>query len=152
MDDLIKRKDAIKVAAEIATTSDDAVKVAKAIRAIPSANRQISDDLHKMYDNGYMAGKDEEHRWWSNHCTNCTDTSRPQKWIPCSERMPKYDENVLVYRPSMGMKIIVDNYYGFYGDDINDLDEWYEGWSASGENLVTAWMPLPTAYKGVDDE
>ena len=78
---------------------------------------------------------------------------RPQgEWIPCEERMPMYNVDVLVYRPTMGQKIIVDTYCGFYGDDIDDLDEWYEGWGISREHAVTAWMPLPKPWKGADDE
>lgn len=77
---------------------------------------------------------------------------RPQGWIPCSERMPMYNVDVLVYRPTMGQKIIVDSYCGYYGDDIDDIDEWYEGWGISREHPVTAWMPLPKPYKGADDE
>lgn len=74
------------------------------------------------------------------------------KWIPCEERMPMYNVDVLVYRPTMGQKIIVDTYCGYYGDDIDDIDEWYEGWGISREHAVTAWMPLPKPYKGADDE
>ena len=77
---------------------------------------------------------------------------RPQEWIPCEERMPMYNVDVLVYRPTMGQKIIVDTYCGFYGEDIDDLDEWYEGWGISREHAVTAWMPLPKPWKGADDE
>ena len=74
------------------------------------------------------------------------------RWIPCEERMPMYNVDVLVYRPTMGQKIIVDTYCGFYGEDIDDLDEWYEGWGISREHAVTAWMPLPKPWKGADDE
>lgn len=76
---------------------------------------------------------------------------RPQEWIPCSERLPMYNVDVLVYRPTMGQKIIVDTYCGYYGDDIDDIDEWYEGWGISREHPVTAWMPLPKPWKGADD-
>ena len=72
-----------------------------------------------------------------------------QRWIPVTERLPKYNVDVLVYRPKMAMGIIVDCYDGFYGEDDN---EWYEGWTEivgcnNGEDEVTHWMPLPDAPK-----
>ena len=71
------------------------------------------------------------------------------EWIPCSERLPRYGEYVLTFRPTMAMEMVVDSYVGFYGEDD---DEWYEGWSiasfCSNDDIVTAWMPLPEPYKG----
>lgn len=66
-------------------------------------------------------------------------------WIPCSERRPKYNQDVLVYRPEMAMQILVDRYEGYYGEDDG---EWYEGWYFSCNTTVLAWMPLPEPYKG----
>ena len=85
-------------------------------------------------------------------CNAIDEIPSADRWIPCEERMPMYDVDVLVYRPTMGQKIIVDTYCGFYGEDIDDLDEWYEGWGISREHAVTAWMPLPEPWKGAEDE
>lgn len=68
-----------------------------------------------------------------------------QEWVKVEDRLPRYNETVLVYRPSMAEKILVDNYYGFYGEDD---DEWFEGWACYGKNstgndVITHWMPLP---------
>lgn len=68
-----------------------------------------------------------------------------QDWISVKDKLPPYNHDVLVYRPDMAMKILVDNYAGYYGDDD---DEWYEGWAMYGEDihnnpLITHWMPLP---------
>lgn len=65
-------------------------------------------------------------------------------WIPCSERLPRRNADVLVYRHGMAMPIIVDRYEGYYGEDDN---EWYEGWAYSRNCDVIAWMPLPEPYK-----
>lgn len=67
------------------------------------------------------------------------------KWISVNERLPRHNETVLVYRPSMAEKILADHYYGFYGE--ND-DEWYEGWTwygkdTKGRDVITHWQPLP---------
>ena len=65
-------------------------------------------------------------------------------WIPCSERMPRYNQHVLVCRAGMAMPILVDKYSGYYGED--DC-EWYEGWVHSNNCIVVAWKPLPEPYK-----
>lgn len=70
-------------------------------------------------------------------------------WIPCSERLPKMNQDVLVFRPKMAMSIIVDRYQGYYGEDDED---WYEGWFYSMHTDVTAWQPLPKFYKEMKNE
>ena len=73
-----------------------------------------------------------------------------QEWIPVDDKYPPYNRDVLVYRPNMAMKIIVDTYDGYYGD--ND-DEWYEGWALYGKDThgnpaITHWSYLPQPPKG----
>lgn len=66
-----------------------------------------------------------------------------QQWIPCSERMPKTDENVLVCTDDGS---ITDGYlctdgYGWFiscGEDY------------ATNNQIVAWMPLPEPYKEGD--
>ena len=55
-----------------------------------------------------------------------------QRWIPCSERLPEYGENVLCYYE--------DDDYGV-NHIIDDEDgEWF--WDG-----VVAWRPLPEPYE-----
>lgn len=73
-----------------------------------------------------------------------------QEWISVEDKLPPHNHDVLVYRPDMAMKILVDNYYGYYGEDDA---EWHEGWAKYGKDihnnpLITHWMPLPTPPKG----
>ena len=73
-----------------------------------------------------------------------------QEWISVKDKLPPYNHDVLVYRPNMAMKILVDNYAGYYGEDD---DEWHEGWTIYGEDihnnpLITHWMPMPQPPKG----
>ena len=73
-----------------------------------------------------------------------------QEWISVNDRLPPHNHDVLVYRPDMAMKILVDNYYGYYGEDDA---EWHEGWAKYGKDihnnpLITHWMPLPQPPKG----
>ena len=73
-----------------------------------------------------------------------------QEWISVKDKLPPYNRNVLVYRPNMAMKILVDTYEGYYGDDD---DEWYEGWAlyggdTHGNPVITHWAYLPQPPKG----
>ena len=63
-----------------------------------------------------------------------------QEWIPCSERLPSElgdDKRVLA-------TIIVDE-LGVIVMPSFDVKSWYL------EGYVSAWMPLPTAYEGADN-
>ena len=73
-----------------------------------------------------------------------------QEWIPVKDKLPPYNRDVLVYRPNMAMKILVDNYEGYYGEDD---DEWHEGWARYGKDVhgnqvTTHWSYLPHPPKG----
>ena len=73
-----------------------------------------------------------------------------QEWISVDDKLPPYNRDVLVYRPNMAMKFLVDNYEGYYGEDD---DEWYEGWAKHGTDIhgkpvITHWAYLPQPPKG----
>ena len=77
-----------------------------------------------------------------------------QEWIPVKDKLPPYNHDVLVYRPDMAMKIVVDNYAGYYGEDD---DEWHEGWAlygrdTHGNHVITHWAYLPHPPKENDYE
>ena len=38
----------------------------------------IGADLQRAYDEGYKQGKEDERRWWSNHCANCKDAEQTE--------------------------------------------------------------------------
>ena len=72
------------------------------------------------------------------------------EWISVKDKLPPYNHDVLVYRPNMAMKFLVDNYEGYYGEDD---DEWYEGWAKYGKDIhgnpiITHWAYLPMPPKG----
>ena len=73
-----------------------------------------------------------------------------QEWISVKDKLPPYNRDVLVYRPNMAMKFLVDNYEGYYGEDD---DEWHEGWvrygkDVHGNQVITHWSYLPHPPKG----
>lgn len=63
------------------------------------------------------------------------------RWIPCSERLPKIMQNVIVQTTDNSIYVV--NYYG-------ESDCWGGNSISRGMNLhprvVLAWMPLPELY------
>ena len=76
------------------------------------------------------------------------DLPSAQQWIPCSERLPKPNEVVLLC-----------GQYNMLCGYINDEGRWYsmsgDGWETDMEfpdkGKIIAWMPLPEPWKG-DEE
>lgn len=71
-------------------------------------------------------------------------------WISVKDRLPPYNHDVLVYRPNMASKILVDCYVGYYGEDDG---EWYEDWARYGKDihnkpLITHWAEMLQPPKG----
>jgi len=64
-------------------------------------------------------------------------TIEPQKWIPCSERLPKQQQTVLIQdfgQITLGY-LNAENRWR----NLANLDDYLKG--------VVAWMPLPESYK-----
>ena len=70
---------------------------------------------------------------------NLPSADRPQEWIPCSERLPEGDVQVLVN------VVAHDRVYDIVLCPADFVEEYY----ANGK--VNAWMPLPLAWEGADD-
>lgn len=69
------------------------------------------------------------------------------QWIPCSERLPKHSEIVLVSF-KIGMVQMCK-----YLDDGSSYSWWsYKDDCLAWNNTVDAWMPLPEPYKEEGDE
>lgn len=85
---------------------------------------------------------------------NAVDLVPAQKWIPCSERLPKPYTAVLVCDECGWISL------GVYRPcDVTEKDS---GWSTLGWSTLTriklptdevlAWMPLPKPWEGADNE
>ena len=70
--------------------------------------------------------------------------SAEAEWIPCSERLPNDAKDVLVCMRNGWIYMASYRHnrrlWKFYADGYADCE------------IVIAWMPLPTPYKGGDDE
>ena len=68
-----------------------------------------------------------------------------QRWIPVSERLPEKEGQYLLscdtdYGVEVGRFYIDEDGERYFGCDWNDPDD------------IIAWMPLPTPYKGGEEE
>ena len=88
-----------------------------------------------------------------------SDACNPKNhWIPCSEKLPEEDTEVLIsYRYKEGegdtdhVNIDITSYGTtcFGGREIHTLKEWRQPFDYFHANYeVTAWMPLPEPWKG----
>lgn len=81
----------------------------------------------------------------------CTKARPVQGWIPCSERLPDDEENEYLVTILDRDDDVCEVYKGFYQDG-----KWWTQWchgclelekEPCGDNIVTAWMPLPEPYR-----
>lgn len=87
-------------------------------------------------------------RGWNNTVEDCIRNikalpSAEAEWIPCSERLPKRDELVLVtYKTTDRIHLCR------YIDDGSENPWWsYIDDCCAWNNVVLAWMPLPKPYR-----
>lgn len=88
--------------------------------------------------------------------TGCVALMKHQQWVPCSERLPEEDTDVLIcyrYKQDEGdtsnIKIDITSYgtVCLGGRAIQFLKEWREPFAFFHLNYeVIAWMPLPEPY------
>jgi hypothetical protein len=70
-------------------------------------------------------------------------TPQQTRWIPCSERLPERDVNVLTYHRDVAF----DYQYVSWIDDYSGK---WAGFIGNLSDEVLAWMPLPEDYKEVE--
>ena len=72
----------------------------------------------------------------------------PYKWIPCSDRMPEVETDVLLqFSRNMCVGFLTqDNDWKIYSGDC-----WFTD-ILEGDLHPTAWMPLPEPYGGVNND
>ena len=119
-------------------------------------SRQAAIDalhMHLMYRMGTDSNKKRLDDW-----INSLPSAQPeQRWIPCSERLPEEDTEVLIsYRYKEGegdtdhVNIDITSYGTtcFGGREIHTLKEWRQPFDYFHANYeVIAWMPLPEPPK-----
>ena len=97
------------------------------------ANRAYQRDKDDAYNRGYKQGK----------------ADAELHWIPCSERLPKDNRQVLIY--AMSVHYALAKYDEMREADGTYKKQWvtFDAWKPfhTIKNVI-AWMPLPEYYKG----
>ena len=75
------------------------------------------------------------------HFNNLPSAQPEQRWIPCSERLPAYGEDVLI---SIGGYCNVGHIV--LANEEEQYNWYFSGWYHL-PNDVDAWMPLPAPYR-----
>ena len=172
--DIIYREDAIKALYKYSFVSKDVIE--REIKAIPSADIDLSEYSDKLWKNAYERGKADGAMIYGNehNCimtifgecsyaeTGCGDCAivekvrkalsadRPQEWIPCSERLPRARKSVLL---AVNHKCGDWVGEGCYWETTDNHIIWkgYR-WNATyWDDEIIAWMPLPEPWKGATD-
>ena len=169
MSDLISRADAIEAVCDDCEwehkchedcTHIDTLKALPSAEAEPKMTEEVREALMRLTmcareECGMCKYKDEcgfdfQYKISTDNMNTLLDAlsaEAVQGWIPCSERLPKRDELVLVtYKTTDRIhlcKYIDDGSENPWWSYIDDCCAW--------NNVVLAWMPLPTPYKGGDE-
>ena len=108
----------------------------------------IVDD-EKVYTNGIELSPIFRVKQWLEQDNKLraieTDTAyecgkHSNRWIPCSERLPEKDVNVLAYHRN-------ESFDYQYVSWIDDYSGKWAGFIGNLSDDVLAWMPLPENYK-----
>ena len=135
---------------ELATAADDLISKQAAIDALWKALYEYEDKTEKQF----QESEDLDIEDWIVHRIFAQDMSAEdmqaiidlppaQHWIPCSERPPKKDGRyqVTLYDYVTNTEFIDVLWY--------EMNTWWNR-QETGDYVVTAWMPLPEPWKGVN--
>lgn len=127
----------------------------------------MSKDLMIYFDEDGVAREYDDTYDITIHCESqeekrkAIEFIKARKWIPCSERLPEEDTEVLIsYRYKEGegdtdhVNIDITSYgtICFGGREIHTLKEWRQPFDYFHANYeVIAWMPLPEPYRREND-
>jgi len=139
-------------------TKDDLISRQAVIDRINKQREHLQPDIYPQDEIG-----DAAYRICAEFIARLPSAQSEQRWIPCSERLPEEDVEVLItyrYKEGEGDTSLADidiTTYGqmyFGGNKVGNHKHWRQPFEYFESNYeVVAWMPLPEPYKdGEHDE
>lgn len=117
---------------------DEYIKIEEAVEKFTTVNARSFDTDQIVYMLNRLP------KYEMPNCNNCAYKSG--EWIPCSERLPEENTDILVTYVEKDEKRIAPVNYG--------CGAWFDCFFNKVLNPfgVLAWMPLPKPYKGGEDK
>ena len=153
MKDMIYRADAIRVVAEHFSFDDGCSNVYKDI----DYYKGIAEHILKNVPSALQSEEPPKQKGMTADVVIIDEAvCRPRgEWIPVSERLPEeYGEYLVTVREKYSWDEEWDykNDLAYYKGSYIGVWDTSIDWKEGQEVEITAWMPLPDAYKGGDTE
>ena len=102
----------------------------------------VPDEVIKCIKDGTWCGSSVAEKMIANGIP-LSSSEKPNKRIPCSERLPEVGSEVLVCFDFKGKRSVYISH--FYGDgEFHGLDDEYLTTEGRKYRKAVAWMPMPT--------
>ena len=112
-------------------------------REVAEKNRKCHEENTIILSNRWISSMRcaEEHEQLAEWLEELKKLTEKAKWIPCSERLPEDNTDVIVC---------------FYSGIVTEMRYWgngiFQGTFKRTAETIAAWMPLPEPYKERIDE
>lgn len=112
-------------------------------REIAEKNRKCHEENTIILSNRWISSMccAEEHEQLAKWLEELKKLRKKSKWIPCNERLPENNTDVIVC---------------FYSGEVTEMRYWengiFQGIYEHTTKAIVAWMPLPEPYKEEEDE
>lgn len=104
------------------------------------ALEMLGDEPENWTDTEKEIQEVNDYRWFKSILENLPSVTPKTRWIPCTERLPEKDINVLAYHRN-------ESFDYQYVSWIDDYSGKWAGFIGNLSDEVLAWMPLPENYK-----
>lgn len=118
-------------------------RIIRALEQEPCDDAISREDVIKIF--GEVHPLDYNKQSYIANIQKLPSTTPKTRWIPCCERLPERDENVLTYHRN-------ESFDYQYVSWIDDYSGKWAGFIGNLSDEVLAWMSLPEGYKEEEGE